>query len=194
MCLCVFFCFLFSHTSVCVCVSIYVCVCVCVYLLVHSTVLLPGVPWVPAGQLRSRGDGLPLRPPERQPHDRHQRQHCHCVHGLHQEPLLQGEVQVFSPACTFAGQNQNQSTASQSDSRGSPGCSSGKTEPYPSIPLPIIWCFFGVIVSAMTSLNVEHYTIDLYTVICDGIFNSVAYYKMYLKWWTKEKISSWFHC
>ena len=45
----------------------------------------------------------------------------------------------------------------------------------------LYYCYFGVIAFAMTSLNVEHYTTDLYTVICDGIFNAVAYYKIDLK-------------
>lgn len=73
------------------------------------TELLPrptGVSGISEGQLLSGGERLPLCPPGRQHHDRHQRQHGDRVHGLHQGPVLPGKVQVLPPARPPAGQNQ----------------------------------------------------------------------------------------
>ncbi|KAJ8338539.1 hypothetical protein SKAU_G00375050 [Synaphobranchus kaupii] len=51
----------------------------------------------------------------------------HRVHGLHQEPLLQGEVQVLPPSCTPTGQNQSRTAPGQSDGR---CCTGGRRRPW----------------------------------------------------------------
>lgn len=65
-----------------------------------------GLSRVPAWELQQGRERLPLRSPRRQRHDRHQRQHRHRLHGLHQREVLPGKVQIFSPSCTPASQDQ----------------------------------------------------------------------------------------
>lgn len=65
-----------------------------------------GVSRVPAWELQPGRERLPVRAPRRQRHDRHQRQHRHRLHGLHQREVLPGKVQIFSPSCTPASQDQ----------------------------------------------------------------------------------------
>lgn len=67
--------------------------------------LFLGVSGVSEGKLLPGGERLSLCPPCRQHHDRHQWQHRHRVHGLHQGSVLPGKVQVLPPAGTPAGQN-----------------------------------------------------------------------------------------
>lgn len=84
-------------------------------------VLHVGVQGVPAGKLCAWRDWLPLCASSRQHNDWHKRQHRNRVYGLHKRSLHEGEMQVFSPSCTFAGQNQSGATPSQPGCGGSPG-------------------------------------------------------------------------
>lgn len=77
----------------------------------------PGVPGIPARELHAWGERLSLRSPSRQHYDWHQRQHGHCVYGLHKGPLFKGKMQILSPSDSPAGQNKSRPTPSQ------PGCS-----------------------------------------------------------------------
>lgn len=70
-----------------------------------SSHLSVGLSGVSKGQLLSGGERLSLRSPRRQHYDRHQRQHRHCMHGLHQGSVLPRKVQVLPPAGSPAGQN-----------------------------------------------------------------------------------------
>lgn len=76
---------------------------------------------VPARKLCPGGDRLPLCTPRRQHHDRHKRQHRNRLYGLHKGALHEGEMQIFSPSCTLAGQNQSCAAPSQPSGGGRPG-------------------------------------------------------------------------
>lgn len=86
--------------------------------------LLPrvlGMQGVPARKLCPGRDRLPLCTPRRQHHDRHKRQHRNRLYGLHKGALHEGEMQIFSPSCTLAGQNQSCAAPSQPSGGGRPG-------------------------------------------------------------------------
>lgn len=76
---------------------------------------------VPARKLCPGRDRLPLCTPGRQHHDRHKRQHRNRLYGLHKGALHEGEMQIFSPSCTLAGQNQSCAAPSQPGRGGRPG-------------------------------------------------------------------------
>ena len=82
---------------------------------------VPGLQGVPARKLRPGRDRLPLCAPRRQHHDRHKRQHRNRLYGLHKGALHEGEMQIFSPSCTLAGQNQSCAAPSQPGRGGRPG-------------------------------------------------------------------------
>lgn len=73
-----------------------------------------GLPRVPAWELHTGRERLPLRSPDWDCHDRHEWEYCHSLHGLHQGEMLSGEMQVLSSPCTPAGQNQGSSTPGES--------------------------------------------------------------------------------
>lgn len=84
-----------------------------------------GMQGVPARKLCPGRDRLPLCTPRRQHHDRHKWQHRNRLYGLHKGALHEGEMQIFSPSCTLAGQNQSCAAPSQ-PSRGSRPGSRGR--------------------------------------------------------------------
>lgn len=104
-------------------------------------VLHVGVQGVPAGKLCTWRDWLPLCASSRQHNDWHKRQHRNRVYGLHKRSLHEGEMQIFSPSCTFAGQNQSGATSSQPGCGGSPGsCGSCNCDgKWWHIWLPFFW-------------------------------------------------------
>lgn len=79
--------------------------------------VLAGMSRVPARQLQPRRKRLSVRSPCWQHNDWHQRQHRHCVHGLHQREMLSGKVQILSSSRTPASQDQGCPIPGQ------PGCS-----------------------------------------------------------------------
>lgn len=83
--------------------------------------LVSGMQGVPARKLCPGRDRLPLCTPGRQHHDRHQRQHRNRLYGLHKGALHEGEMQIFSPSCTLAGQNQSRAAPSQPGRGSRPG-------------------------------------------------------------------------
>lgn len=103
--------------------------------------LVPGMQGVPERKLCPGRDRLPLCTPRRQHHDRHKRQHRNRLYGLHKGALHEGEMQIFSPSCTLAGQNQSSAAPSQPSCGGRPGSrgrghSHGKCGRPPPAPPP----------------------------------------------------------
>lgn len=99
-----------------------------------------GMQGVPERQLCPGRDRLSLCTPRRQHHDRHKRQHRNRLYGLHKGALHEGEMQIFSPSCTLAGQNQSCAAPSQPSRGGRPG-SRGRGHSHgkcgaPAVPLP----------------------------------------------------------
>lgn len=86
---------------------------------------VPGMQGVPARKLCPRRDRLPLCTPRGQHNDRHKRQHRNRLYGLHKGALHEGEMQIFSPSCTLAGQNQSCAAPSQPSRGGRPGSCGG---------------------------------------------------------------------
>lgn len=80
-----------------------------------------GMQGVPARKLCPGRDRLPLCTPRRQHHDRHKRQYRNRLYGLHKGALHEGEMQIFSPSCPLAGQNQSCAAPSQPSGGGRPG-------------------------------------------------------------------------